>query len=103
MECLKLLLEAGADPTIYGEVSNNPCQNILRVFEDQEHVAAAAIRTGSMQCLDVLLSFGINFNPKSEDEESPLAIAVKKNKPDIVLLLLRGGADPNVRGRVLNL
>jgi ankyrin repeat protein len=48
------------------------------------------------------LSFGINLNPNTENEDTPLSIAVKKNKPDIVLRLLCGGADPNQPGRVLD-
>jgi ankyrin repeat protein len=40
------------------------------------------------------------MNSKSEEIDTPLTLAVRKNKPELVLLLLRGGADPDLPGRV---
>ena len=86
-----LLLEGGADPD-------------TRSSEDQTALGMASFR-GQANVVRSLIDRGADLNAKSKDwdhdgfveEGAPLFMAIEKNRQDIVLLLLEGGADTEIR------
>ena len=86
-----LLLEGGADPE-------------TRSSDDRTALGMASFR-GQANVVRSLIDRGADLNAKSEDwhrggyyvEWAPLFMAIEKNRQDIVLLLLEGGADTEIR------
>lgn len=58
-----------------------------------------AIEDGDVEFVSALIRAGININQKSEDFETPLLLAIRKRKLDIVRLLLSRGAQTDVEGQ----
>ena len=86
-----LLLEGGADPE-------------TRSSKDHTALGMASFR-GQANVVRSLIDRGADLNAKSKDWDqygnkvagAPLNMAIKKNRQDIVLLLLEGGADTEIR------
>ncbi|KAJ9306051.1 hypothetical protein DTO217A2_4523 [Paecilomyces variotii] len=81
LEFVRMLLKAGADPnlTMYGETPL--------------HIACST--RGSLDAVRLLLQFGAHVNPAQGPATlTPLQLAVKAGKPDLVQLLLDSKANP---------
>jgi ankyrin repeat protein len=79
---VRLLLEAGADPSRYRDDDGKPAAAIL-----------AAIDAGcSLELIDLLLAHGADPNQAGDDGRSPFAHATAHGRSDLVQLLKRHGA-----------
>ena len=108
-----LLLSNGADPNyMASEYPAWKCVTHNRVHFLPSLVAAGAnlneprgilemaVACDNVEALKYLLDQGVDPNAKTaEGGRTPLTTAIKENKPAIVDLLLRRGADPNIRGQ----
>lgn len=83
-ELVKLLLAAGANPSVSGEEGRTPLQ-------------LAASSDYMPNCVELLLSAGAEVSSKDEDGWSALLWACNRKFEDRVQLLLAHGADPNDR------
>ena len=81
LRVVKILLEAGADPSKVNEWGRSPL-----------HPSA---RSGHTNVVQELLDRGAEFDGATKDGLTPLHEAVMGNRKDIVKLLLDKGADPN--------
>jgi ankyrin repeat protein len=77
-ECMKILLDAGADPNSVGAVSFTMLQ--MAIKHEYRHCAKMLIRYGA----DVNLTYSTN--------EPPLASAIQEKCPMIIRMLFRAGA-----------
>ncbi|KAJ6095282.1 hypothetical protein N7486_006028 [Penicillium sp. IBT 16267x] len=85
-QCVKLLLEAGADSNLVVE-RETPLHN----------ACAHSYSLAALDIVDHLLWHGAQVNPLQDCARlTPLQLVVQANKPDILKLLLDKGADPNV-------
>jgi ankyrin repeat protein len=84
-ECLRVLLDAGADVTRYKGLME------LATWEN------------SIESVELLLSAGVDPNEKHQDRYSPLTTAIRDKRADIFDLLIKKGADPNAEGEDLPL
>ncbi|CAK1583593.1 unnamed protein product [Parnassius mnemosyne] len=82
-ECVKLLLEHGADPNKWDSITERKATPL--------HCAASA---KSLICVKVLISHGADVNA-GLSERSPLHYAVLSDAPDVVSALLQAGACPD--------
>lgn len=57
------------------------------------HYAAAS---GSVKAVNMLLSAGANLDALSPNSTTPLMMAARENREDVVMLLLSRGADPTI-------
>jgi ankyrin repeat protein len=81
-DAVRLLLEAGADPSRYRDDDGKPTAAIL-----------AAIDAGcSLALIDLLLSHGADPDRSGDDGRSALAVATANGRADLVQLLRRHGA-----------
>lgn len=83
MDCLKLLLDAGAEI----KLKNNKGNTSL-------HYAAS---NNSKECLELLLEAGVKINAKNHYGNTSLHFAACYNSKECLQLLLEAGAEPNVR------
>ena len=81
MNCLRLLIEAGADVNISNDNWNTPL--MLAAAKDNE------------QCLRMLLQAGANRDKTNAKGRTALMVAVKKDSESCVCELLKAGADVN--------
>ncbi|KAF8850915.1 ankyrin [Acephala macrosclerotiorum] len=78
---LKQLVEGGADLA--------KCPSVLE----------SAVYHNNMDSVKYLLDAGVNPNDKNQGVYSPLTIAVRDNRPEILEVLIARGADPNMKGQ----
>lgn len=83
-KCLRLLLQAAA--------SKNYIKS--KTFEGETALHLSA-RRGSVECTKILLQAGADPNEFTNEETTPLFIAVENKHADIVQLLLKHGANIN--------
>ena len=81
LECVKLLLEAKADPNKGDKWDNSPL-----------HMAA---NNGSAECIRLLLEAKADPNKGDNENRTPLHGAAEKGQAKCVKLLLEAKADPN--------
>jgi len=77
LECVHLLLEAGAKPYTYNK--------------DGLGVLGIALQTGRDDILEILLKAGANPNGHDDTMWTPLHYACRYNKPNMVKILLEAG------------
>ncbi|XP_041968957.1 transient receptor potential channel pyrexia isoform X2 [Aricia agestis] len=82
-ECVKLLLENGADPNKWDSITEKKATPL--------HCAASA---KSLPCVKTLLNYGADVNA-GLNEHSPLHFAVLSDAPEVVSALLEAGACPD--------
>jgi ankyrin repeat protein len=84
---VRLLLEAGADPTLPDRTGESPL--IL------------AARSGSADIVQALLERGVEADAREPHyDQTPLMVAVRAAAPEVVRLLLDKGADVNAQSRL---
>uniref|UniRef100_A0A8C4Q763 Ankyrin repeat and SOCS box containing 2 n=1 Tax=Eptatretus burgeri TaxID=7764 RepID=A0A8C4Q763_EPTBU len=83
VECMKILLEAGASPNLRGSRNETP---LYKACENNNN--------GAMQ---LLLKFGADVNVCGNHGHTPLFEAISKNNKDMVELLVAAGAKIEVR------
>ncbi|MBQ7154311.1 MAG: ankyrin repeat domain-containing protein [Synergistaceae bacterium] len=76
MECVRLLIEAGADVN---------CGALL-----------AALRRRKFDIAEMLIDAGADMDVQNPNGETALFLAADKNDVDVLKLLLRKGANPNI-------
>ena len=82
-ETVKLLLEFGANVSLYYSNGSNP------LFK--------AAQKGHIGVVKILLENGTDVNIQTDRKATPLYIACQKNHIDVVKLLLNSGADINIQ------
>ncbi|XP_046971112.1 transient receptor potential channel pyrexia isoform X2 [Vanessa cardui] len=82
-ECVKILLEHGADPNIWDSKTDRKATPL--------HCAASA---KSLSCVKALIKHGADVNA-GLNEHSPLHYAVLSDAPEVVNVLLEAGACPD--------
>jgi len=77
---------------------------LTSALDDGEHLIHLSVRSGNTNVVREVISAGADVNVRSEsdDESTPLGIAVKKCLQDVVELLLTNGADPSLQQGYLN-
>ncbi|XP_078505726.1 ankyrin repeat and SOCS box protein 3 isoform X3 [Lissotriton helveticus] len=83
-KCLRLLLQAAASKSYIKS----------KTFEGETALHLSA-RQGSVECTKILLQAGADPNEFTNEETTPLFIAVENKHADIVQLLLKHGANIN--------
>ena len=121
IECTRLLLDAGANPTTYGLVYDSASRNHHEILAMILEAGAGAIvdercgsnwtalaqaaRSGYMECLHLLLAAGADINLRVQNgslDDTPLETAIKwdryEDRKRVFPVLLRAGAaiPPNV-------
>src|SRR5690554_2968373 len=67
-------------------------------FKDQSIVALChAIERNDLELMQRLIDGGVDVNARGKDNVTPLLWAYPDNKPERLEVLLRAGADPNVK------
>lgn len=110
-EMFKLLIANKADPNLpASEYPAFKCVTHDRVHFLAPLVAAGAnlnspkgiieeaVNFNNVEALNWLLDQGVNPNDRSPKGHSALTTAIRENRPELVELLLKRGADPHVRG-----
>jgi ankyrin repeat protein len=82
---VELLLKSGADV------------NIRNIYDST--LLHEALEGGDLVVAQLLISHGVDVNGLDCKRDSPLCLAVRFQKSDFVELLLRGGADVNIRNK----
>ena len=90
LDCLKLLLSAGADINII---------NTNFRFQTPLHFAAS---TGKIDYVKSLLEFRADLDAKDRDHITPLMLAVNSNHSFVVRELLIAKCDPTIKTSMLN-
>ncbi|OJJ42799.1 hypothetical protein ASPZODRAFT_20076 [Penicilliopsis zonata CBS 506.65] len=78
-ECLRLLLERGAD--------THKAPGIME----------QATSTNNRDAVRLLLQAGVDPDSKKDGTYTPLCSAIRDNRPELFTMLLAHGADPNLR------
>ena len=81
--CVEILLNHGADPNIPDNESYLPLHNAV----------------GNQDVVKLLINPTININSKTQEEETPLYLAVDHGSVDCAFILLEHGADPNIANK----
>ncbi|OAR02364.1 hypothetical protein LLEC1_02449 [Akanthomyces lecanii] len=101
------LIQHGADPNLPGPkhmlwpaVHNPECLRIL-LAKAADHkktsgIMELATSINSIEAIRILLEAGVDPNAKKDGVYTPLCTAIRDNRADILELLLRNGADPNI-------
>jgi len=87
VECVKLLVEAGAPVDTMSIYGTALCIEESYFLEDS---------SGYSECMKILISAGANVNLRYRNRNSPLIQAVKSNDIELVRLLIENGADVTV-------
>lgn len=86
-ECVKMILEAGADPNLVID-SETPLHN---------NAGSRLSYQSTFEIMNLLLQHGARVNPPQDSARpTPLQLAVQSGHPGLVRLLLEKGADPNL-------
>ena len=85
MQCLRILLQAGADVNI---VDNN--QNTALMY---------AVKWGNPDCVEMLLTAETGVNKLNKKGETAVICAAKENHEGCMKLLLQSGADVNTKDK----
>lgn len=86
-ECVKMILEAGADPNLVVD-GKTPLHNNACSYMPYQ---------SAFESVDLLLQHGARVNPPQDCARlTPLQLAVRTGNPELVRLLLDKGADPNL-------
>ena len=105
---LKLLLEAGADPEAYDKkgrrildmaVTNGSTESVrilLAAGTDANGKLWSALRSGSSELVELVLTCGAQVNEFDRLGGHPLSFALENQRYDITELLLDRGANPNI-------
>lgn len=67
--------------------------------ESALHVAAA-LQNNDIECAQMLLKSGAQPNVKQTDGQTPLHIAARVGNADMIRLMLKEGADPQIKSNV---
>lgn len=101
------LIQHGADPNLPGPkhmlwpaVHHPDCLRIL-LAKAADHkktsgIMELATSINSIEAIRILLEAGVDPNAKKDGVYTPLCTAIRDNRADILELLLRNGADPNI-------
>ena len=87
-----ILLENGAD----ANAENNEGQAMLHIFAECAHIRDESIQV-ALNLLSLLLSKGADVNKRDKANETPLHLAMRRNRFMFVKTLLEHGADFNVQ------
>lgn len=110
-EIIALLLSRGADPNFRGQdvplylASRNPAllKQLLACpridLAKQVGALEMAVYHNNIESVQLLLEAGVDPNEKKDKFFSPLTTAIRDNRPDILALLLKSGADPDFTGQ----
>ncbi len=112
--CTRKLLAAGANPNIFNKEHKTPLMLATKyglsstvralikanadvnLIKGSDSAATEAINYEQTECLQILLDNGANVNGEDSLHRSLLYLAVIKNNPKIMQILLERGATPNV-------
>ncbi|KAJ4153050.1 hypothetical protein LMH87_009558 [Akanthomyces muscarius] len=106
-DILDSLIQHGADPNLPGPkhmlwpaIHHPECLRIL-LAKAADHKKAPGIMElatsiNSVESIGILLKAGVDPNAKKDGVYTPLCTAIRDNRADILELLLRNGADPNI-------
>ncbi|XP_023314479.1 ankyrin-1-like [Trichogramma pretiosum] len=89
---IELLLRNGANPNAANRMGSTPLHNMCR-FRQPEYVGT--IERFLSVCDEVRQR--VNIDAQDNEGRTPLHLALKHDRQEVVLLLLRRGADPNAR------
>ena len=89
-ETARVLLGAGADPNRQDRDGNTP----LHLAVDDPALATSA--GGALATVRLLLNAGADANRANADGGRPLHMAGSHGSPDVIVALLKGGADPKL-------
>ncbi|KAH8681113.1 ankyrin [Xylariales sp. PMI_506] len=112
-DIFELLLSNGADPNV--PASEYPCFKCVTHYRVQylaplvaaggdlnspKGIVEMAVQFNNVEAINWLLDHGVSINDKApKTNATPLTTAIRENRLDLVDLLLKRGADPNVRGQ----
>ncbi|MGK5593755.1 MAG: ankyrin repeat domain-containing protein [Parachlamydiaceae bacterium] len=82
-QTIKLLLQHGADPHVYDQMESSPLD--------------IAIRHQDLAKVQAFIEGGVNLANTNSDEETALHIAARHGTPEIIELLIKHGADPDLK------
>lgn len=68
--------------------------------ESALHVAAA-LQTNGIECAQMLLKSGAQPNAQQTDGQTPLHIAARNGNADMIRLMLKEGANPQIKSKVI--
>lgn len=69
----------------------------LKLVNQQDNVLHAAVRSGNVELIKVILDAGPNVNEVDDLDETALHVAAQDDKPEMIKLLLEAGADINAK------
>ncbi|KAJ6779997.1 hypothetical protein PWT90_10550 [Aphanocladium album] len=106
-DIVESLIQHGADPNLPGPkhmlwpaVHNPECLRILLAkaanHKKTPGIMELATSINSIEAIRILLEAGVDPNAKKDGVYTPLCTAIRDNRADILELLLRNGADPNI-------
>ena len=84
-QLLAILLEAGADPNLYGSNAKTPLFYLCERSGEDRH----------LEEIEIILKAGANPNIQTVMDQSALIVSIHNNSQKTVSLLLQYGADPN--------
>jgi ankyrin repeat protein len=106
------LLAAGADPNLAAlDFPTFKCisyhrphllTKVLKAGANPHHpkgIVEKCIEQNEIDCLAILLKYGVNVNERNVSGHTALTTAIKSNNLEVLDLLLHQGADPAVRGQ----
>lgn len=114
LKAVKSALKKGADPNTHDLVDSEEYKGVDKVRNYSEPLFLIALWKGNFKIAQLLLDNGADVNNMSELEQdfaqfsdtpswglvadsTPLILACKKNRSDIVKFLIKNGADVNKR------
>jgi ankyrin repeat protein len=91
IEVIKILVEAGCDINYKTNYDGNLLYKIVQEYEIKEEIG--------LTYLEFLIQEGLDPNEGNIVRETPLHMAIDKNKKKYIEFLLQNGADPNQPGK----
>jgi ankyrin repeat protein len=89
-DLVRVLLEHGADPNLEGAGGKTPLHMLSGHRMSDYH------RADYILVAQLLLERGVDVNARDKDHQTPLLLAVRYDRSDLVRFLLEHGADPNL-------